>query len=167
MISAGPMKPRIARRMLSTATSALIAADAPFGIRKLMPVANRAKRNVVGQHQADRRLDLVDARPEHRPIHGRRRDRAVHHVIDLVVLQREDFGQPAANFVERGHGHERLPAVESGHLRGRDGDGIKIVVPEFAGRRIALRVVAEVRAVGSPTRARPTSRPARPSPAQR
>ena len=71
-------------------------------------------------------------------------------MVDLVVLQREDLGQPAADFVEHGHGHERLPAVEPGQLGGGDGDGIKIVVAELAARRAAGRVVAEVRAVGVP-----------------
>ena len=119
-------------------------------IGKLMPVPNRAKRNVVGDHQPDRRFDLLDRRAQHRPVHGRRRNRPVHHVIDLVVLERKHFGQPAADFVERRHRHERLPAVAAGQLRRGHRDGIEIVVAELAGRRAARRVVAEVRAVGVP-----------------
>ena len=39
-------------------------------------VANGAKRNVMGQHQADCRLDLINGRSKHRPVNGRRSDRA-------------------------------------------------------------------------------------------
>ena len=91
----------------------------------------------------------------------------MHHVVDLVILQREDFRQPAANFVEHSHGDERLPAVAAGNLRGRDGDGIKIVVAEFAGGRVAARGCSQNSCRWRPTRAPPTSRPARPFPARR
>ena len=66
----------------------------------------------MGDDQADRRFDLVDRRAEHGAVNGGRGDRPVQHVVDLVVLEREHLGQPAADFVEHGHGDERLPAVE-------------------------------------------------------
>ena len=134
----------------------------PFGIRKLLPGADRAERNVVGHDQADRRFDLLDRRAEHRAVDGGRGDRAVDHVVDLVVLEREDLGQPAADFVEHGHGHERLPAVVAGELGGRDGDGIEIVVAELAGASRRGPGCSRNWCRWSPIRARPTSRRARP-----
>ena len=138
-----------------------------FGIRQLLAGADGAERNVMRDDQADGRFDLLDRGPQHRAVDGGRGDRAVHDVVDLVVLQREHFGQPAADLVEADHGPQRLPAVEPAQLRGGHGDGIEIVVAELAARVAGARVVAEVRAVGIQFAGPPGNWPAPPFPAPR
>ena len=64
----------------------------------------------MGHNQADGRLDLLGGGAQHRPVHGRRRNRPMHHVIDLVILEAKDFGQPAADFVQAEHRQQRAAA---------------------------------------------------------
>ena len=95
--------------MLSTADFGADGRRCTFRVGELMAVPDRTKRNVVRDDQADGRLDLIDAsRPSTRAVDGRRGDRPVHHVVDLVVLERKHLGQPAANFVEQHHRQQRL-----------------------------------------------------------
>ena len=115
-----------------------------------MPGTNRPIGNIVRHHHADRRLDLLRRTAQRRRIRCCRRDRSVVDVVDRVFPQREDLGEPATDLVDEQHGAERGVAVEPG-LSGRgDGDGVIVVVAEFA-RRPSLRgVVSEVGAVGIP-----------------
>src|SRR5215212_4532971 len=115
-----------------------------------MAVADSAKRNVVRHYQTNRGFNLVDARPKHRPINGSRRDRAVDDMIDLVILEREYLRKSAANLVEHGHCNQSLSTIQTRHLRGGDGDRVKIVVAEFAGGRFPLGVVSKICAVAVP-----------------
>ena len=101
-MSAGPTKPRIARCMLSTATSALMAAEAPFESESCFARADRAEWNIVRHDEPDGRLDLFRRGAQHGAIGSRRGDRAVDDVVDLVVLQRKHLGQPPANLVQAG-----------------------------------------------------------------
>ena len=120
----------------------------PFAIRQLLAVPDRPKRHVMGDRQPNRRFDLLRRRSQHRSIHRRGGNRAMQHVIDLVILQSKTFRQPAANFVQAQHRQHRLPAIQSRLLGCRDHDGIKIVVPKFAALVACSRVVAKVRPVG-------------------
>jgi hypothetical protein len=75
----------------------------PFRIGKLVPCSNGAEWNVVSDDHANGRLDLRHAGPEHRSVNCRRSDRSMHYMIDLVVLQRKDFRQTAADFIQTQH----------------------------------------------------------------
>ena len=68
-----------------------------------MAVADGAKRNVMGDDQPDRRLDLIHRRAKHCREHDGRRDRAMNDVVDLMFLERKHFGQSAADFVQENH----------------------------------------------------------------
>src|SRR5262245_43245209 len=74
----------------------------------------------------------------------------MYHVINLVVLESKHLSQPAANLVERGHRDERLAAIRTGNLSSSNRHRIEIVMPKFAGGRVPLRVVPEVRSVRVP-----------------
>src|SRR3954465_4704337 len=115
-----------------------------------MAVSDGPKWNVMRHHQADRRLDLVGAGAGDGPVYGGRSDSAVDYMIDLMVFKCENFRKTAPNLIEHGHGNERLPAVRSSNLCGSDGDRGKIIVAEFAGCRITLWVIPEVRTVTVP-----------------
>ncbi len=121
-----------------------------LGIGKLLAGPNRAEGNIVGHHQADRRFDLFRRGAQNRAVRSGRADGAVDDMIDLVVLQREDFGQSSANFVQQDHGPQGLSTVETAELRGGHCHRIEVVVAELSFGSVAGRVVAEVRAVGVP-----------------
>ena len=57
----------------------------------------------------------------------------MHHVVDLVVFEREDFGQPTANLVDQNIARSVFGRCNPA-IGGRDRDGIEIVVAEFAAR---------------------------------
>src|SRR5689334_4661950 len=97
-----------------------------------MPGPNRAEWNVVREHEPDCRFDLLWRGAENRAIHGCRSDRAVHDVVDLVVLESKNFGKPAADLVERDHGCEQSPTIEAGDLRSRHCRWVKVVVSKLA-----------------------------------
>src|SRR3954452_20613312 len=65
-------------------------------------------------------------------------------MINFMVFESKYFGKAAADFVERRHGDERLPAVEAGDLRRGHRNRIEVVVTEFSSRGAAIGVVAEV-----------------------
>ena len=136
-----------------------------FRIGKLMPVPDRAERNVMRHDQADRRLDLVDVGSQQSREHDRRSDRAMHDVVDLVVLERKNFGQAAADFVEKNHRPNGLFAARAAQLGGGDGDGIEIVVAEFA-FGVPARGCSRNSCRWHPIRARPSNWPRRLFPAE-
>ena len=112
-----------------------------------MAGADRAEGHVVRHRHPDRRLDLGLRAAERRRVGRRAGDGAVVHVVDRILPQREDLGEPAADLVDDEHHAERGIAVEAG-LAGRgDGHGVVVVVAEFAGGPSLRLVVAEVRAV--------------------
>mmetsp|Transcript_36279 Transcript_36279/g.81963 ORF Transcript_36279/g.81963 Transcript_36279/m.81963 type:complete len:570 (-) Transcript_36279:66-1775(-) len=124
----------------------------PLGVRELFACADGAEGHVVRHSHANGALDLLRCGPEHRAVHGRGGDGAVQDVVDLVALETEHLGKPAADLVEADHRAQGRLAVDlAGNLRGSHDNAIKVVVPELA-RRVAgdRGVVAEDGAVGVP-----------------
>ena len=122
----------------------------PLRIGELVAGANRPKWHIVGHSHADRRLDLVFRAAEGGGVGGRACDGAMVDVVDSILPQRKDLGEPAANLVDQEHHAERRVTGEAGLPRRRDRDGVIVVVAKLAGRPPLRLVVAEVRAVGVP-----------------
>ena len=119
-------------------------------VTQLLTRANRAPRDVVGNSHTDRALDLLGGCAHHRAVGRGARDRAVNDVIDLVGLEREDFGEAAADLVDANHAAQRVRAVTPLLLRCGNGDGVEVVVAELARGVAELRVETEVGAVRVP-----------------
>src|SRR5205085_7069571 len=94
-------------------------------------MANRTEGDVMRDHEPNRGFDLLRRSSHDRAISCRGSDRPVYDMVDLMVFECEHLGQPSANFVQKQHGLERLPAVQTALLRGGDRHRIKVVVAEF------------------------------------
>ena len=122
----------------------------PLAVGELVAGSDRAEGHIVGNHHANRRLDLFHRATDRRRKSRRTGDGAVMNMIDRVFPECEDFGQPAADLVDEQHHAERGVAIEAGLPRGGDRHGIEIIVAKLAGDAALGGVVAKVCAIGIP-----------------
>mmetsp|Transcript_9343 Transcript_9343/g.28372 ORF Transcript_9343/g.28372 Transcript_9343/m.28372 type:complete len:505 (+) Transcript_9343:391-1905(+) len=121
-----------------------------LGIRELLSGPNGAEGDVVRDGHADGGLDLLDGGAQRGSVHDGGRDRAVHHVVNLVGLEGKDLAEPAPDLLEQEHRQEGVLAVLVRQLGRGHGNGEKVRVPELASGMSQLRVVPEVGSVGVP-----------------